>query len=302
MALRFRSRPSNTRADSLACSSWASTRHGRKRWSRGSAGIARSPPVEPKWALRLPQGTPAHNSSGASAATTPEDDADASFDDRLNLRSLFRSAIRPRSAMANGSRSSSASIPRSSAAYTRAMEWTRCRLARCRRCSGPRRSAIGWTRSSRQIPGRLRSSRTRSSNRPGRSSPAYVSGRGPLPAIRIAAQPYGILPVTAFSRIQWFPATGGCAISFLASLYNLLRQLDADWANMSQNVAWVGKAGDPHQTLLDISASIPLRSSTIRETPKASRSSSTCSTALLSGPHGSTGHEPEPAGAADCAA
>ena len=33
----------------------------------------------------LPQGTPAHNASGASAATTPEDDADASFDDRLNL-------------------------------------------------------------------------------------------------------------------------------------------------------------------------------------------------------------------------
>ena len=32
----------------------------------------------------VPQGTPAHNSAGASAGATPEDDADASFDDRMN--------------------------------------------------------------------------------------------------------------------------------------------------------------------------------------------------------------------------
>jgi hypothetical protein len=32
----------------------------------------------------LPQGTPAHNASGAKAGATPEDDADASFDDRKN--------------------------------------------------------------------------------------------------------------------------------------------------------------------------------------------------------------------------
>ena len=37
----------------------------------------------------LPQGTPAHNITGSSAASTPEDDADTSFDDRKN-RSLFQ--------------------------------------------------------------------------------------------------------------------------------------------------------------------------------------------------------------------
>ncbi|MGA9667637.1 MAG: hypothetical protein WBQ94_00425, partial [Terracidiphilus sp.] len=52
--------------------------------------------------------------------------------------------------------------------------------------------------------------------------------------------------------IQWFPEDGRKRNSFSASLYSLLRQLDADWANMSQNAAWIGKSGDPHQTLLDI--------------------------------------------------
>ena len=31
-----------------------------------------------------------------------------------------------------------------------------------------------------------------------------VSGRGPLPALRIADQPYGIQPAVAFSRLSWF--------------------------------------------------------------------------------------------------
>src|SRR5690606_17159669 len=31
----------------------------------------------------------------------------------------------------------------------------------------------------------------------------YVLGRGTLPAIRIGKQPYGILPVTPFSRMAW---------------------------------------------------------------------------------------------------
>ncbi len=32
----------------------------------------------------------------------------------------------------------------------------------------------------------------------------YVSGRGPLPALRIGDQPYGILPAVAFARLDWF--------------------------------------------------------------------------------------------------
>ena len=90
---------------------------------------------------------------------------------------------------------------------------------------------------------------------------SFVSGRGPLPAIRIGGQPYGILPVTAFSRIQWYQTDDRFRIAlsqnFLGALYNLLRKIDADWTTMSQNAAFVGKAGDPHQTLLDILALNP---------------------------------------------
>ena len=44
---------------------------------------------------------------------------------------------------------------------------------------------------------------------------------------------------------------------FLGSLYNLLRQIDTDWASLSQSAAFVGKAGDPQQILLDILALNP---------------------------------------------
>ncbi|MBK9962846.1 MAG: hypothetical protein IPP06_16435 [Saprospiraceae bacterium] len=32
---------------------------------------------------------------------------------------------------------------------------------------------------------------------------AYISGRGPLPAIRVGNQPYGVLPITAYSKMVW---------------------------------------------------------------------------------------------------
>ncbi len=32
---------------------------------------------------------------------------------------------------------------------------------------------------------------------------AYISGRGPMPAIRVGNQPYGVLPVTAYSKMEW---------------------------------------------------------------------------------------------------
>jgi hypothetical protein len=87
----------------------------------------------------------------------------------------------------------------------------------------------------------------------------YVSGCGAMPPIRIGGQPYGILTTTAFSRISWLqPAPtmaarlGASGTSFLASLLGVLRLVDQDWAAMSKNVAYVGKPGDAHQTLLDI--------------------------------------------------
>jgi len=81
----------------------------------------------------------------------------------------------------------------------------------------------------------------------------FVSGRGPVPAIRIGTQPYGVLPTTAFSRIRWLG--GGEADGegrFLARLLAVLRLIRDDWAALSREAAHVGKPGDPQRTLLDI--------------------------------------------------
>ncbi|MGS2619513.1 hypothetical protein ACVCAH_34130 [Micromonospora sp. LZ34] len=70
----------------------------------------------------------------------------------------------------------------------------------------------------------------------------YVSGRGPIPALRIGSQPYGILPTTAFDRAG---ERGG--------LYPILNRIDSDWAPLLERVSFVGqRTGDPHQILLDV--------------------------------------------------
>jgi hypothetical protein len=96
---------------------------------------------------------------------------------------------------------------------------------------------------------------------------SYVTGRGPVPAVRVGRQPYGILPAMAFSRyapkrlikdeeprppIFLGPALAADP-SYIARLYVVLSKMDADWGAMAQGVAHVGApAGNPHQTLLDI--------------------------------------------------
>lgn len=79
----------------------------------------------------------------------------------------------------------------------------------------------------------------------------YVSGRGPLPALRIGAQPYGILPTTAFDRINWFAQREGAA--HLGRLYQILKRIDDDWKPIVAQISCLGKqGGDPHQILLDV--------------------------------------------------
>ena len=86
----------------------------------------------------------------------------------------------------------------------------------------------------------------------------YVSGRGPVPAIRIGKQPYGILPVMPFSRYQSGRNATGVFLSgtssggYLQRLHTLLARMDKDWRSMATTVAHVGQAGDKHQTLLDV--------------------------------------------------
>lgn len=201
------------------------------------------------------QGTPAHNAEGATAGTTPEDDADASFDDRNN-RPLFTSV--------------------SDVTQKRDGQW----LAEFLGLDPAFVAAVHGSGGMDQMQARAMQTAlwpatmgywmdTMFTPNPGTTSifsdaviqdtrsffTSFVSGRGPLPAIRIGGQPYGILPTTAFSRIQWFRddrVRSSVSLPYLANLYNLLRTLDADWTNMKQNAAWVGNGGDAQQTLLDI--------------------------------------------------
>ena len=101
----------------------------------------------------------------------------------------------------------------------------------------------------------------------------FVSGRGPIPAIRIGRQPYGILPACATSRIRWisgneklsyvdysrrFQEQRGTAFpQWLEKFKSVLDQLGNIWRNLAGQVARVGADSvtgdtDPHQALLDI--------------------------------------------------
>lgn len=87
----------------------------------------------------------------------------------------------------------------------------------------------------------------------------YVSGRGPLPALRIGRQPYGIVLTTAFDRVDWFRDEGVAHLmhvegqGFLGGLYRMLRRIEDDWDPLVRQVSRIGQRGDdPHQVLLDV--------------------------------------------------
>lgn len=74
-----------------------------------------------------------------------------------------------------------------------------------------------------------------------------VSGRGPMPAIKIGRQPYGILPITRFSNLQFNKDN-----FFENRVISLLRKVDETWDSTVTQVSYIGKAGDSHQILLDV--------------------------------------------------
>ena len=76
------------------------------------------------------------------------------------------------------------------------------------------------------------------------------------PALRHSSD-HGFLahPVVRRSRRSF---ARRCSLTiFLARCTNPAAQIDADWTTMRQDAAWVGKAGDPHQTLLNLLALHP---------------------------------------------
>ncbi|SDZ24015.1 hypothetical protein SAMN05421504_11139 [Amycolatopsis xylanica] len=81
----------------------------------------------------------------------------------------------------------------------------------------------------------------------------YVSGRGPIPAVKIGRQPYGVIATTAFSRLKWPVGT-----PHRPGLHALLQAAAADWDKAVAKVTHLdGEHTDPHQSLLDILALHP---------------------------------------------
>ncbi|HEU5060202.1 MAG TPA: hypothetical protein VFU21_26905, partial [Kofleriaceae bacterium] len=82
---------------------------------------------------------------------------------------------------------------------------------------------------------------------------AHVRGRGPLPALRVRRQPYGVLPVTSLDR--WQPEAG--AGSFAHELVRLLRRLRPIWLAAAAKAPRVGRSADPDADLIDVLALHP---------------------------------------------
>lgn len=86
----------------------------------------------------------------------------------------------------------------------------------------------------------------------------HVISRGRLPALRIGDQPYGILPTSAISKLEWLnPATFPFAgmydiLSTLKSLYELLSKVRKDWSAFENDLAHIGKPGDSQSVLLEV--------------------------------------------------
>jgi hypothetical protein len=88
----------------------------------------------------------------------------------------------------------------------------------------------------------------------------YVTGRGPLPAIRVGNQPYGILLTSAFdrwtvaqSRFLRFPA-GVSAAAFEQTFHRILVRFERAWQTRIGALAQIGRAdgAEPAQQLLDV--------------------------------------------------
>ena len=90
----------------------------------------------------------------------------------------------------------------------------------------------------------------------------FVTGRGPLPAVRIGNQPYGILLTSDFSRWKYPRSDVGPGLLvgpfpdqfvFLRKLHSLLLELEQIWDGIAATLPFVGKPGsDSSDVLMNI--------------------------------------------------
>ncbi len=76
----------------------------------------------------------------------------------------------------------------------------------------------------------------------------YVTGRGPVSAIRVGNQPYGILPTSVFSK--WTYADD--ADPFLKNTKHFLSYLETQWKKQVPTLSHVSKQGDASKNLMQV--------------------------------------------------
>lgn len=80
----------------------------------------------------------------------------------------------------------------------------------------------------------------------------HVQARGPLPAIRVGRQPYGVLVTSAFNSWQPDDRVDGPLTPFLTKLHPILKQIEAHWQALSSRVTRADAPGDAFANLLDM--------------------------------------------------
>jgi len=79
----------------------------------------------------------------------------------------------------------------------------------------------------------------------------HVTGRGPLPAIRVGNQPYGLLLTSAFSR--WaYPQLESSDTDFEEGVRKVLLHLQQQWQALKAQLAYIGQTGNASENLMNV--------------------------------------------------
>lgn len=79
---------------------------------------------------------------------------------------------------------------------------------------------------------------------------SYVTGRGPLPALRVGKQPYGVLLSSNFSAWKWSAPEMGRQANFYDGLLRVMRRFQDTWRQLTRSAARIGTGPDPFQGLI----------------------------------------------------
>ncbi len=91
----------------------------------------------------------------------------------------------------------------------------------------------------------------------------YVAGRGPIAAIRVGNQPYGIIPTSAFSKWKYPARAAGVEAplslavatfgdSFLNQLYKFILYLESEWEKLVPQLSFIHREGDAGANLISV--------------------------------------------------